>query len=102
MAFKRDVEISVVRAIYTIYENNRVEYLGQLGSMNIYPLSRDLKQKQNYLTLIEPFDKYIWMFLAVSVLSVTLAIVMIDKCYLSWRNLVTEDVVYHSRITYSQ
>ena len=64
--------------------------------MDIYALSANLKEIQNYKTLIKPLDKYVWGFLAASVLSITLAIILIDQRYTSWRNLATKNIAYHS------
>ena len=95
-AHKRDAEIELSRAIYTIYENNNVDFLVHLGFMDIYPLSANVKEIQNYFTLIQPLDKYVWCFLAASVFSITLAIILIDQRYTSWRNLATKNITYHS------
>ena len=102
-AHKRDAEIVLGRAIYIIQVNNNVDFLVHLGFMDIYPLSSNLKEIQNYLTLIKPLDKYVWCFLAASVFSITLAIILIDQCYTSWINLATKsnNITYHSMYAYS-
>ena len=64
--------------------------------MDIYPLSASLEEIQNYLTIIEPFDKFVWWFSAVSVISITLTITFIDRCYTSWNNWATCNQTYNS------
>ena len=97
-AYNRETDIVFGRSILTYTLNNRIDHLGTsyLGTMDIYPLSANMKEIQNYLTFIHPFDKYVWLFLAISALSVTLAVIIIDRCFASWESLPTTDILYQS------
>ena len=101
-AYNRKADIVIGRTPFYDFISNRVDYLGTgyLGTMEIYPFSANMKEIQNYLMNIQPFDKYIWIFLGISVLSVTLAVVTIDLCFASWERLPTKDIVYQSKVAY--
>ena len=98
-AYNRNADIVIGRSPFYDFLSNRVDYLGTgyLGTMEIYPFSANMKEIQNYLMNIHPFDKYVWIFLGISVLSVTLAVVTIDLCFASWESLPSKDVVYQSK-----
>ena len=65
--------------------HNEFEFIGPLGRPYVYQfLSGKPREIQNYPTLIKPFDEYAWALIAASVISVTIAIVLIDTVFSSW------------------
>ena len=93
----RGADLMLVRSIYRQGIAMHNDFLGTVGAYNFQFLSARPKQIQNYLMLFWPFDRYIWAFLFVSVVAVTITLVMIDTIYANWTNASTKDIVYQSR-----
>ena len=73
------------------------DYLGPVGSINFRFLSTTPEKIQNYLTLINPFDGYIWAFLLASFVAVTITLIIIDTMYASWTNTSKKDIIYEGK-----
>ena len=76
----------------------QVDYLWPLDSWEIYPVTGKRREIKNYLTMIKPFDKYTWGFLAVSVTGVISTFLAVDKLYIMWKNTRTRVMFHQSKI----
>ena len=80
----RETDVTFVRVPYNML-HNEFEFIGPLGRPYVYQfLSGSPSEIQNYLTLIKPFDEYAWALIAASVISVTIALVLIDTVFSRW------------------
>ena len=83
----RDADLVLTRSVYrqgvTVYN----DYLRPVGAYNYRFVSATPEKIQNYLTLINPFDGYVWAFLLASVVTVTITLIIIDTVYASWTKL---------------
>ena len=92
----RGTDISLTQSIYRQGVAEYNDFLGPVGTYNFRFLSATPKKIQNYLTLINPFDGYIWAFLLASVLAVTITLIIIDTVYTSWTTASKKDIIYQS------
>ena len=76
------------------------DYLRPVGAFNLRFLSATPEQIQNYLTLITPFDGYIWAFLLASLVSITITLIIIDTMYASWTHTSKKDIIHQSKYNY--
>ena len=67
-----------------------------LSSYNFRLISSSPKQTKNYLTVFNPFDRYIWAFLIASVVAVSIALTAIDMVYVKWSNDSTRGLLHKS------
>ena len=89
-------DVAITRVPYNMMYNE-FEFIGPLGSPYVYHLlSKSPREIQNNLTLIKPFDEYVWAFLAVSVISVAIALVSIDTAFASWSNTSKKGILLQS------
>ena len=91
----RDADLMLTRSVYgaTVYN----DYLRPVGAYNFRFLSATPEEIQNYLTLITPFDGYIWAFLLASVVAVTITLIIIDTVYASYTNTSKKDIIHQSK-----
>ena len=79
--------------------NNDFDLVGPLRRPWEYRfISGSPKEIQNYLTLIKPFDYYAWTFIAASVISVTIALVLIDTAFATWLKTSRRGILLQSII----
>ena len=55
------------------------------------------KERKGYLALIAVFDSLTWAWLLVSLVSVSIALVIINKIHGSWSNISSNETAYQSR-----
>ena len=75
----------LTQSVYRVTVYN--DYLRPVGAYNYRFVSATPEKIQNYLTLINPFDGYVWAFLLASVVTVTITLIIIDTVYASWTKL---------------
>ena len=51
-------------------------------------------ERNEYLTLISPFDSYTWVFTLVSLVGVSISLVLIDKLHATWSNESLYDLTF--------
>ena len=95
-AENRSCELVINRGGYSFFQYRRVDYLSHLGNWGIYPISGRAKKVPNYLTLIKPFDKYTWAWVAAAVTAIAAAFACIDYLYAFWKNLNTRNIFFKS------
>ena len=93
----RDADLVLTRSVYrqgvTVYN----DYLRPVEDWNFRFVSAIPEEIQNYLTLITPFDGYLWAFLLASVVAVTITLIIIDTVYASWTNTSKKDIIHQSK-----
>ena len=57
---------------------------------------RKPREIPNFLTITNPIDRYVLIFLIVTAMSMTLALMLIDKFYSWWNETSYKDMVYKS------
>ena len=94
----RTLDVAFTRAAYDSRIYPLVDYLTQIGSYEFYPVSGKLQEKSNFLTLTDPFDKYIWIFLVATVFALIWTLVLIEKIYLEKMRIPSKDILRRSKI----
>ena len=78
----------------------RNNYLRSVGTYDFRFLSASLKEIQNYRTLIDPFDGYVWALLLSSIVAVFFTLIIIDTNYANWFGTSTKDIIHQSIYMY--
>ena len=93
----RDADLMLVRGLYREGIALKNDYIGPTGAVNLRFLSSTPQQIPNYLTLINPYDGYIWAFLLASVVAVIFSLIIIDTNYADWTKTSKKDIIYQSK-----
>ena len=93
----RDADLMLVRGLYREGIALKNDYIGPTGAINFRFLSSTPQQIPNYLTLVNPFDGYIWAFLLASVMAVIFSLIIIDTNYAEWTKTSKKDIIYQSK-----
>ena len=94
---RRSVHLMILRTPYDLLP---VDFLSHLGNWDFYPYSGTLRPIANYLTLANVCDRYTWIAITVTLISVCMALVAIEYCYASWNNHKTEHIFRNSKFIY--
>ena len=86
----------LVRSLYREGIALKNDYVGPIGAINLRFLSSSPQQIQNYLTLVNPFDGFVWAFLLASVVAVISSLIIIDTFYADWTKTSKKDIIYQS------
>ena len=95
---KRDADFVLTRATigrHNFRLNDMIQPLGDAWNFRL--ISAKHKETTNFLTTVNPFDGYTWLFTLASAVAVALALIMIDKTYAKWANVSTDEVVHKSK-----
>ena len=87
----------LTRSIYRQGITGYNDYLVPIGAWDFRFLSATPEKIQSYLTLITPFDGYVWAFLLASFVAVTVTLIIIDTVYASWTNTSKKDIIHQSK-----
>ena len=79
-----------------------VDFLSHLGSWDYYPYSGTPRPIANYLTLTNVCDRYTWIVIAVTLISVCMALVALEYCYASWNNHKAEHIFLNGKLFHFQ
>ena len=60
------------------------DYLFNMGSHDLIIISAIPEKTLNYKTMLKIFDIYVWIFVSLSVISVTVTMVIIEKTSATW------------------
>ena len=96
----RNADLVMTRAVYRPIVALRNDYLRPLGTYDFRFVTANPDMIQNYLTLINPFDGYVWAFLLASVVAVSITFTLIDTTYASWSNTSKKDILYQSKYSH--
>ena len=72
------------------------DYLFHTGSYDLHIVQGIPDKRLNYATIFKPFDVYIWAYIGISVVAVTIAFVVIEKTYTNWTEIQLKDVISQS------
>lgn len=80
----REVDISLTRELFTSKVYHLNDFLFIMGSYDFAIISVIPDTSLNYATMLKAFDVYTWIFIIISVLSVTATVVAIEKTSAAW------------------
>ena len=87
----------LIRTLYNKGFYPHRDFMRPVGELSFHFMSRFPQATQNYLTLTNPCDKYVWSLLAPSVLAIILAILVIDISYAKWSQTSMKGALHQSR-----
>ena len=61
--------------------SSKNDFIGPVGTYDFHFISGAPQERDNFKTLILPFDEYIWAFLVMSVVLVSITLIFINKIY---------------------
>ena len=73
------------------------DFMRPVGEISFHFMSRNPQPTENYLTLTNPCDKYVWSLLVSSVLAIILAILIIDISYAKWSQASMKGIFHQSK-----
>ena len=78
---RREADLCMVRELYlwTTYLQN--DYIGTHETYDFHFQTGPPQEIRNSMLLFRPFDKYVWAFLVASVVTVSVALILIDKAH---------------------
>ena len=94
----RNVDVGVARLPYEYISFGYIDYTSYVGTWEIYPLSGRLQEMPNFLTVTNPFDKYVWMFLLISLVALIVALITIEKLHMTRMKIPARDIINRSKI----
>ena len=97
-ANRRELDLAMVREYYghkDIPAHN--DFLGLVGSYDLHFASGIPETSLNYATMFKPFDNYIWALIAISLISVILTFLVIDKVSTLWMRDSTKNSFFQSK-----
>ena len=100
--YGRKIDLLLRPSSFTHQRFTRVDYLNHLGRYEKYAFSRQPIEQPNFLTLLSPMDRTMWLFLIITVSAISVVLVTIDKFYSWWNEINYEDTVYKSKIVISR
>ena len=89
--------MALVRLPFDFTSYKYIDYLSYISSWEIYPISGRLQEIPNFLTVTNPFDKYVWMWLLISVPALMTSFIMIEKLYRTQMKSSTRHLVNRSK-----
>ena len=69
-----------------------------IGEQSFHFMSRAPQPVQNYLTIINPCDNYVWALVGASVVAIILTLFIVDISYAKWMNASMKGVFHHSML----
>ena len=63
----------------TTYIGN--DFIGPVGSYDLHLISGAPPERSEYLTLTKPFDSFTWVFTLISLVTVSIALICIEKLH---------------------
>ena len=93
--------MAFVRLPFDYVSYKYIDYLSYISSWEIYPMSGRLQEIPNFLTVTNPFDKYVWIWLLASVVALTLTLIMIEKLFVTRMGIPEKDIINRSKIDHN-
>ena len=72
------------------------EFMRPVGEISFHFLSRAPQPTQSYLTIISPCDKYVWILLASSIVTITLTLLVVDFSFAKMTGTLTKGLIHQS------
>ena len=73
------------------------DFIGPIGQYDLGFLSPAPPERDEYLTLVTPFDLYSWAFIMASLVGVTVSLILIEKVQAIWTKQPSDDTVYRCK-----
>ena len=87
----------MVRLGYARHRFMRNDFIGPVGSYDLHLISGAPPERSEYLTLTKPFDSFTWVFTLISLVTVSIALICIEKLYATWSKESYDDTVFHCK-----
>ena len=84
----------------TLYHPNtylRSDFIGPVGSFDFHFISGAPQERKKHLTLIKPFDLYVWAFLLASLVVVSMALIFANKMFATWAKISLNETAFQSK-----
>ena len=72
------------------------EFIGPIRTYEFHFMSGAPQTKNKSLAFIRPLDIYVWTFILVSILAVSLALIIVNKVYATWSKAPPKDTPLQS------
>ena len=72
------------------------DFIGPWGQFELYIFSGAPLPTENYLTIFQPFDTYVWAFLVASIMAISGALIFINKIHSMWSKDAAKDSAFES------
>ena len=72
---------------------------GTVGTYDFHFVTGAPLPTKNYLTLIRPFEPYVWAFVLASLVAVSITLIFINKMQSTWTNESLKESPFQSRNT---
>ena len=74
------------------------DFIGPVGSYDLHLISGAPPERSEYLTLTKPFDSFTWVFTLISLVTVSIALICIEKLHATWsKESDDDDTVFHCK-----
>ena len=71
----------MVQVFYHPVTYNGNDFIGPVGKYEFPFLSGAPLKKNNFLTLLRPYDSYVWGFLIASIVAISISLIIINKIF---------------------
>ena len=72
------------------------DFTASVGAYEMHFLSGSPEEINDWRALINPFDKYVWVFLLISTVAASVSLVLINKAYENWSNISSRETAFES------
>ena len=93
----REIDICIVKSTYNwfLYQSN--DFIWPIGSYDFHFISGVPPERNEYLTLVLPYDSFTWAFIIASLVGVTITLILIDKLQANWTKQPSNDTVFQCK-----
>ena len=82
-----------MRVPYDTQAYQFVDYTNTIGTVELHPISGRLLEIPNFLTLANPFDKYIWISIITTAPALICTLIFIEKFYFENMRIPSKDIL---------
>ena len=87
----------MVRLGYARHRFMRNDFIGPVGSYDLHLISGAPPERSEYLTLTKPFDSFTWVYTLISLVTVSIALLCIEKLHATWSKEFADDTIFHCK-----
>ena len=95
-ASNREVDFCMTREQHRLDMHLLNDFLSTVGTYDYHILTAKPKKSLNYATILRPYNGYIWAFIAVSFITVMLALALIDKIFSAFTGISAKNYIHQS------
>ena len=92
----REIDISMSKHTYEHRHHLKNQFIGPVGSYDLYFVSGAPPERKDFYTFIMPFDSYTWAFTLTSVVGVCIVWIIIDKIHMKLSNESSKLSIFRS------